>query len=742
MKFSYSSILIFSWFIQSGYCQPIDNPYKTKYGGEGHWTDSIPWTNVYHAVNQFNIIPNDGIDDSSTIANAISTISFSGGGILFFPDGTYNFSGGLAIKKGVILRGETPVLTAKDSAYLPTTKFEFPKYIFDSTANGGLGISNNTAFKRITAYGSEANNIGIVNIDINRAGISISPNFITVANYPTVQPEEKNKNIIIWGIRNNNVASPDPGIPFGEQKPWQRFSYRHTSNISMYASKNLVCANNRINDIAGMGGADDTYLQPYRLIKGTSSSGTQYIWMDAFNGRFNYTDHYAINVNKKATVTYATPENDPAMFAENAEVLDNWVYKTMRVAIRASGLGLIVKGNVLRDRSDKITYIHATGRNEPHNSNTFENRGIDVSGWKVRVEENDLVTYRHRISNGPYYSVDGEGILIQECCGGTSVNDYKFNHNITNGTFISFYKMRDLNNIEIIGNNLSGAWKRGVQSESQIWVDANTNGAEYYLNNIRIDSNINVNAGIKCTGSKGGYASQVTQNKAASGDIKISCHVRSIGNTGFLSMQILNNGGLPCIDLVYPKIEFLSPILDTIVTTEVMTQYQIRFKVKVGDLSQVKVFIMQGAQTIVSNLSPELSDSSVTYLIDLPAGNFINSYTARIESDGSANPLIGFSNTISIRRKLPIVLKTKKKNTDKIEAIAFPNPSNGVFSIQSTETVYKVSLINTLGKNIAIESIYNNGYIQINASNVLYGQYIVKLETSKGIKLYKVIKAN
>ena len=716
------------------WCQPTDNPYKTRYGGEGHWTDSLPWNSVHNAVSEFNIIPNDGLDDSATVANALSSLSNAGGGVLFFPAGTYDFSGGLRLRKGVILRGETPALTAKDSGYAPPTRFEFPKYVFDSTANGGNGVGNNTAFKRITVVGAEASDLGIVNIDINRAGISISPNFITVPEFPTVQPEVKNKNIIIWGVRNNNVATPDPGIPFGEQRLWQRFSHRHASNISLYSSRNLVCANNRINDIAGTGGQDDTYEQPYKLIKGTSSSGTVYFWLDAVKGRFNYTDHYAINVNKKSTITYATPETDPAMFAENAEVLDNWVYKTMRVAIRASGLGVVVKGNVLRDRPDKITYIHATGRNEPHGSNTFENRGIDVSGWKVRVEENNLVAYRHRIINGPYFSVDGEGILIQECCGGTSVNDYKFNHNTTNGTFISFYKMRDLNNLEIVGNDLTGPLQGGVQSSPQIWVDANTNGAEYYLNNVRIDSNIHVNSGIICTGSKGGYASRVANNSASGGNVKISCHVQNTNNSGFASTIIANNGGLPCLPLVYPQVTTLTPSSDTVITEESVFQYPLRFKVKEGELSQVKIRILEGATSIADLLIPNPLDSTVAWMLNLPEGNFIRTYSARIVSDETANALVGYSNTVTIRRKLPIVLgaKSNQRMAKKLEV--FPNPTSVQirFRLPSTEKS-TVRVLNALGQEVNSNFTEGSGIFSLNVSEFPVGLYWLQVQTSSGL---------
>jgi hypothetical protein len=55
-----------------------------------------------------------------------------------------------------------------------------------------------------------------VNVDINRGAIEFS----------SAENLEKNtnQNIIVFGVRSNNVADPEPRVPESFQNPWQRFS--------------------------------------------------------------------------------------------------------------------------------------------------------------------------------------------------------------------------------------------------------------------------------------------------------------------------------------------------------------------------------------------------------------------------------------------------------------------------------------------------------------------------------------
>ncbi len=75
-------------------------------------------------------------------------------------------------------------------------------------------------------------------------------------------------------------------------------------------------------------------------------------------------------------------------------------------------------------------------------------------------------------------SVDGEGILIHKCCGGTKVNGVVIKHNRGNA-YIGLYKVQDIHNVSIVDNQLT----------SDILVIADTNKKPYYMENVRVENN-------------------------------------------------------------------------------------------------------------------------------------------------------------------------------------------------------------------------------------------------------------
>ena len=194
----------------------VDNPMATHYGKDIYsWTNKIKWNCVYN-IKDF---PGDNINQRFNYVRDAATAN--GGGVVYFPAGTYNFTDSIQLKDGVIIRGETPtVKDAKSNSFLPPTKLVFPKY---KPQLSGSGTPNNTAFKNISKTAPDTDsNIGLINLDINRAAIAIKADL----------DNGKNQNIIIFGVRSNNVAEPDPGVPdIDFQEPWQRLSY-HLINRS------------------------------------------------------------------------------------------------------------------------------------------------------------------------------------------------------------------------------------------------------------------------------------------------------------------------------------------------------------------------------------------------------------------------------------------------------------------------------------------------------------------------------
>ncbi|WP_017662387.1 glycosyl hydrolase family 28-related protein [Baaleninema simplex] len=486
-----------------------ENPIAAAYGNSAYpWTNEIRWQCVYN-IEDF---PGNSLDERFRVAR--DTASNNGGGVVYFPAGTYRFSENLELADGVVLRGATPAVTdAKSSEFRPPTRLEFPKY---EPRFSGNGTPNETAFKQIlTKDANRDSKIGLVDLDIDRAGIKFSGN-------PKIT---ESRNIVVFGIRSNNVAEPDPNVPDRSfQKPWFRYSYRFAANIDIDARENVLVANNRVND-----SITDNFDQPGYTVK--SLDRTEVItYNDGSKVPFHYGNHYGIIVNRSGRFEPSeTPETAPELFRKGVTIRDNWVYHTMRVAIHAAGDGLIVRDNVIRDDRNKQWWTDATGLREPRGANTLENRGIDWSGWNVEVIGNDFEVYRHRLGSTNYLSVDGEGILIQACCGGTTVNGATIRANRGNA-YIGLYKVGDIRNVAIADNDIEPP---AYADTSAVYVVADTNDRPHSMENVRVENN-RVGGSITVSAKAGGRNNLVVNNRGdGSGAILRSCHVQLRDNRGF-----------------------------------------------------------------------------------------------------------------------------------------------------------------------------------------------------------------
>lgn len=128
----------------------VSNPMRDFYGA-GHypaWTDEIAWHNSINMATYTN-----GANDFQKFENARDQLASQGGGVLYYPAGTYDFRDhpqgpqgrGLMLRKGVVIVGEPPAadkLAIVDSANPGLTqlgtKFLFP-YHTTTRATAGSG---------------------------------------------------------------------------------------------------------------------------------------------------------------------------------------------------------------------------------------------------------------------------------------------------------------------------------------------------------------------------------------------------------------------------------------------------------------------------------------------------------------------------------------------------------------------------------------------------------------------------
>src|SRR5207302_1489017 len=105
-------------------------------GPEGYpaWTDAVPWSNVVNMQTYA-----EGKTDFEKFENARDEMARRGGGVLYYPAGTYDFStmpasDPLYLRRGVFLRGEAPAghpLASGGKLELPT------RFLFAFRERGG-----------------------------------------------------------------------------------------------------------------------------------------------------------------------------------------------------------------------------------------------------------------------------------------------------------------------------------------------------------------------------------------------------------------------------------------------------------------------------------------------------------------------------------------------------------------------------------------------------------------------------
>ncbi len=785
-----------AWLILQGFltiAQPTDNPYRSLYplAPASHWTEVLAWNRIFN-VTTYGATPNDGLDDLASIRQAIEAAHLAEGGVVYFPAGVYDVSDSLILKAGVVLRGETPLMNnAKDANFAPASKLVFPKYIYDTLANGGFGTPNNTAFKVITST-PEVKNIGVIYLDINRAGIEFHPEFDSLGmvthpggTTPNYQPRQKNRNILVLGVRSNNVAQPSLRVPDltgpDKMRPWQRWYNYFVGSIDIYAYENVSIVNNRINDRV-----TDNFVQPGYKVRNRCTSCTNYRNVGSPNNsaineqvfipvlspehaEFDYSAHYGITLNRnkkvmingvrtiKQYIWYPEPSQEPSLYAKGFQIEDNWIYKTNRVGIWCAGLGLTVRNNIIRDTAINNSATWATPKKkwlDPNGvevlrnfSATFENRGIDFGGSQIYIEGNDILVSAADFPESQYGSIDGEGIMDQGNGGGTNPNGLYIRSNTvasnrddcTNPT-IGVYRTNGADNV-IYENNVFTGNSRCMQVEAD-------RGNNTSMTNILVRNNTNIKSLI--VAALGGGRNAVAYGNSgtpAGGTMRLSCFVREFNNTNLVPQAagcVPNNAGVPDT-AQFPGIRIVMPS-DSLTLPVAPAVFTIKAHIS-GPLPDSVVFFLDAFTRIGTG---NFNGDSVSIDWALPntfdgqykfsAYSYVTAnnsrYTAKSAfatlkiDDGSAftnNPqdIIGTSIKEEKKREMPWVI--------------FPNPTKDRIQLASADFYPEKIRVKDLTGRLLME-----GHLDENRSfsvdNLKTGAYLIELTKGAHRKVLKLIK--
>ncbi len=448
---------------------PTDNP-VTRY--ELAWTDEIKWDNVVDVSAE----PGDTI--MQKLASAQKALVVKGGGVAYFPAGTYQLADTIELQAGVVLRGATPtgVTDAKDAKYAPPTVFEFPAY---KPSFEGEGTPVDTAFKGIhlTDF-TNAANVGVVNIQINHGHIE----------YGQSVEHKAGRNRLVYGCVIRNAAILDGGVPAAFQHRWQRWTARHHGALHVYCDENMLLANNRLPE------SDGSFVMPAAKLNKSQKDKT----IVEADIRFDYDFRPGIyanieNLGTSGVGEHFTPEQAPWGFRKGLVIRDNYIFCTASPGILFTGDGTICSFNVIRYKEGVKRYTVGGVYCGHFTANI---RAIEARGWRWTVEGNDYEVHRNEgIITG--IGADGEGIM-HESHNNSTVKDSKLINN-TGNAYLCFWRL-PVDGLLIKGNHISVSnplW-------GAICVLGERKGARpderFEVRNVTIEDNTTEKSGIMVTG--------------------------------------------------------------------------------------------------------------------------------------------------------------------------------------------------------------------------------------------------
>ena len=210
---------------------PTDAPTATLYGAGAYaWADAmVPWNCT------FNVKDYPGDADAAFAAAQADALK-AGGGVVYFPAGTYDFQNNISIASNIVIRGAPTTAAAKSGKAPGPLK---PATVFTCPNRAHQGIWN---------FDPAATNIGVVNILLDQCAIMFWPGLKTTSYSPMLSAwwfaatdiEGMGSNKLVLGnvVRDVSLGKSLLG------KSGNVYPYIFSIAIGVYSDKNALVANN------------------------------------------------------------------------------------------------------------------------------------------------------------------------------------------------------------------------------------------------------------------------------------------------------------------------------------------------------------------------------------------------------------------------------------------------------------------------------------------------------------------
>lgn len=419
---------------------PTDNPVATFYSGpEGYpaWTDSLRWSRV---VNMKTYPKGKTAYEKFESARGELT---DGGGVLYYPAGTYDFSTmppgvGLMLVPGVVVRGEAPAGRPRAAA----GKLDLPtKFVFAFRDRGGGRVPRDWNFIGLRPDDGKniktRNHVGIAWVRLVGATVAFGPQVDWGKTWGTANSLLSGNIKKGWAVRDPSGTHPIDALAGGGKKYQGVGSGRlvfgcafgdaavlddytdpgygpdgftaspHCARVVAYGSRVLV-ANNLLPK------SRKTFAHRQR----TDKQMAQVL--------FDYGNTCGIDINKGLLSEAAAGGKCPGYFEEGIVVRDNYVYNRGHTGFSIAGKWVTVTGNVNErafPRSNPSAVLTLDGYEVARPDSDTRSRAFDLAGRNLWIDGNRFT------NTGSSPGAGGEGV-VGRMPGGTPIFSWAITHNV------------------------------------------------------------------------------------------------------------------------------------------------------------------------------------------------------------------------------------------------------------------------------------------------------------------------
>jgi hypothetical protein len=431
---------------------PTDNPVAAFYPGpEGYpaWTDGLRWDRVINMKTY-----TKGKTDYDKFLKARDEFS-EGGGVMYYPAGTYDFSTmpagvGLLLTPGVIIRGEAP----SDRPLASEGKLELAtKFVFAFRERGGGDVPRDFNFIGLQPDDRKAikaiDQVGIAWVHLVGATVNFGPQMDWGKTWGSAKALMSDKVKKEWGRRDPSGTHPFDALAGGGKKYVGAGKGRlifgcvfedaavlddyldpgygadgfqaslHCARIIAYGSRVLV-ANNLL--------PRSRHNFKYRQKTSANAKGkgdSQVL--------FDYGRTCGIDINKDLLICAAAEGTCPGYFEEGIVVRDNYVFNHGHKGYNISGNWVTITDNKNERvylRAGQDAYGLGTGWTLTRDgyevagaTSDNSSRAFDPAGRNLWIDGNAFN------NTGSSPGSDGEGIACR-AAGGTPIFSWAITHNI------------------------------------------------------------------------------------------------------------------------------------------------------------------------------------------------------------------------------------------------------------------------------------------------------------------------